>query len=146
MKRFVFGLQPVLGYRKRIEDEKQQVHAQRRRELLEAQSELSRLDGEFRRHSTVLREDHRSLKTDELRTHYAHLEYLDRRITMQHATIAQRAMAAEASRRELVEAGKERKAIEKLKERRYDEYRAFAASAEQKELDDANSHRRGIMP
>jgi flagellar FliJ protein len=141
MRKFKFSLEPVLDQRERIEDEKQQIFAARQRELLEAEQELARLNGDFRRFSTRLRDDHASLATEELRWHYAHLEYLDRCITMQHAVISQRRTAVERARIDLVEASKERKVMEKLKDKRLQEHRAREASFEQKELDDANNRR-----
>jgi flagellar FliJ protein len=141
MRKFKFSLDPVLDHRERIEDEKQQILAARQREMQEAEHELARLDGDFKRFSTTLREDHARLSTEELRWHYAHLEFLDRCITMQHAVISQRRAAAEHARLYLVEASKDRKVMEKLKDKRLEEHRAREASFEQKELDDANNRR-----
>ena len=144
MRKFKFTLEPVLGHRERLEDEKQQIFAERQNELRAAEAELARLNGEFKRFSTALRDDHASLSSEELRWHYAHLEYLDRCIVMQHATIAQRRSAVERARADLLEASKERKVIEKLKDKKFEEYRASAAQAEQAELDDANNRRSNL--
>src|SRR5579884_386330 len=143
MRKFRFRLAPVLEHRERIEDEKQQALAQRSRELRAAQDELARLDAEFKRYSTVLRDDHAALSTDELRWHYAHLEYLDRCIVMQHGIIVQRRSAVEHARADLMAASKDRKVIEQLKDRRYQEHRALEAAEEQKDLDDTNNRRLG---
>ena len=141
MKKFKFPLKPVLEHRERIEEEKQLVLSARQQELKAAEDELARLNGEFKRYSTVLRDDHARLATEELRWHYAHLEYLDRCTVMQHAVISQRKIAVERARQELVEASKERKVIEKLKDKRFAEHKALEAAAEQKELDDSNARR-----
>lgn len=141
MKKFKFPLQPVLEQRERIEEEKQIAFAARQRELRAAQADLDRLDGQFRANSDRLRRDHKQLCTDDLRAHYAHLEYLDRAITMQHGVVSQCRFAAERARVDLLEAGKERKVIEKLKERRMEEHRQLVAAQEQKDLDDANNRR-----
>ena len=144
MAKFKFTLEPVLEHRERIEDEKQQVLAERLRELQAAEDELARLNGEFKRYSTALREDHAKLSSDELRWHYAHLEFLDRCMTMQHGIIFQRRAAVERARADLVAASKERKVIEKLKDRRFEEYQALEAAQEQKDLDDTNNRRFGM--
>ncbi|HKU66634.1 MAG TPA: flagellar export protein FliJ [Candidatus Baltobacteraceae bacterium] len=141
MAKFKFALEPVLDHRERIEDEKQQVLSERRRELQAAEDELARLNGEFKRYSSALREDHATLSTEELRWHYAHLEYLDRCMTMQHGIIYQRRAAVGRARADLVDASKDRKVIEKLKDRRLEEYRALQAAQEQKDLDDTNNRR-----
>lgn len=141
MKRFKFTLQPVLEQRKRIEEQKQQVLAARQAELQAALGELAQLDAKYRRYATTLRDDHASLSSEELRAHYAHLEYLDRRIVMQHARITGFKAAVDRARAELAEAGKERKVIEKLRDKRLEEHRAAEAAYEQRELDDSNARR-----
>lgn len=141
MRKFKFALDPVLGHRERIEEEKQQTLAARQLELQAAEDELARLNGDFKRFSTVLREDHATLATEELRWHYAHLEFLDRCITMQYGVISQRRVAVDRARLDLIEASKERKVMEKLKSKRFQEHRALEAAFEQRELDDANNRR-----
>lgn len=148
MKKFKFGLTPVLEQRERVEEQKQHVFAQRQMELQAAQDELARLNGEYKRHSTTLREDHRQLSSDELRWHYAHLDFLDRAMTAQQHVVAQRMAACEAARGELVEASRERKVIEKLKARKLEQHVAYEQMIEQRELDDANARRysrRGML-
>lgn len=141
MPKFKFSLTPVLDHRERIEEEKQGILAQRQRELRAAEDELARLNAEFKRYSIVLRDGHAKLSSDELRWHYAHLEFLDRCMTMQHGIIFQRRAAVDRARNDLVAASKDRKVIEKLKDRRYEEYQAFEAAQEQKDLDDTNNRR-----
>ena len=141
MKKFKFALNPLLEHRERIENEKQQALAERTLELKAAQNELARLNGEFRRFSDALRDRHDRLTTEELRAHYAHLEYLDRCIVMQHATISARKSAVDRARSELMAASKDRKVIEKLKDKRLLEHQALEAAFEQKELDDGNGRR-----
>lgn len=144
MAKFKFTLEPVLDHRERIEEEKQMLLAERQRELKAAEDELARLNSEFKRYSTSLREDHAKLSSDELRWHYAHLEFLDRCMTMQHGIIFQRRAAVDRARGDLVAASKERKVIEKLKDRRYEEYQALEAVQAQKDLDDTNNRRHGV--
>lgn len=143
MRKFRFALKPVLDHRERIEDEKQQALAIQMQELRKAQEELARLDAEFRRFSSRLRAEHRKLALHDLRTHYAHLEYLDRRITAQHVVIAQQKIAVEAARQEVLAASKDRKVIERLKDKRLEEHRASEACIEQRELDDSNARHFG---
>jgi flagellar FliJ protein len=141
MQRFRFTLEPVLEQRRRIEDEKQRDFAARTRELRDAESLLERLHAQYQAAAERLRDGHRSLSTEDLRLHYAHLEYLDRAITAQRAVVAERRGAVERARAALVEASKERKVIEKLKERKHEQYVAEARHLEQAELDDANARR-----
>ncbi|HUN29142.1 MAG TPA: flagellar export protein FliJ [Alphaproteobacteria bacterium] len=143
MKRFTFALQPVLDRRKRIEDEKQLIVAARARSLDEAERELARLNEEFRRHSVMLREKHAKLETRELQSIYAHLQFLDRCIIAQIRIVAERRVALDRARTELLEASKEKKIVEKLKERRREGFVLEEQRIEQKELDDGNARRYG---
>ncbi|MBV9269815.1 MAG: flagellar export protein FliJ [Candidatus Eremiobacteraeota bacterium] len=141
MKKFRFALEPVLEQRRRIEETKQQIVSQRVLELQKAEDDLSELHGQYSGNSERLRDGHQHFSTEDLRLYYAHLEYLDRAITTQHAIVAQRKSAVEKARVELLQATKERKAVEKLKERKHTEWAANAARLEQNELDDSNARR-----
>lgn len=143
MKKFHFALQPVLEQRERIEDEKQQTMAQKQRSLDQAEAELRRLNDEFRENADRLRAKHRDLDTEELRLTYAHLQFLDRCIVAQIKIVAERRVALDRARAELLVASKERKAVEKLKERRKIAHETEAMRVEQNELDDGNARRYG---
>ena len=140
-KKFAFNLQPVLDHRKRIEDERQQVVAIRRRAHEDAKRELERLNDEFRRYAAQLRDRHRALTAEELRLHYAHLQYLDRAIGAQTRLVAERRAALDRARAELIAASKNRKVVDKLKERRRAAFVAEELRVEQIELDDGNARR-----
>jgi flagellar protein FliJ len=142
-KKFAFALQPVLDHRKRIEDEKKQTLAIRQRAVDEAKRELQRLDDEFRAHSEELRSKHRELRLEELRLHYAHLQFLDRTIEAQARIVAERQAAADRARSDLVEASKNRKVVDKLKDKRRVAFVAEELRLEQLELDDGNARRHG---
>ena len=139
MKKFAFALQPVLEHRKRIEDQKQQTMALRQRAWDEAKRELDRLHDEFRAHARELRERHGDFEVEELRVRYAHLQFLDRTIDAQIKILAERQVALERARRDLVEASKDRKIVDKLKERRRMAHTAEELRVEQIELDDGNA-------
>lgn len=141
MRKFVFALEALLGVRARAEEQRRQTMLARQREVNAARAELKRLDAEYRAHADVLRGRHRSLDAGDLRLHYAHVEYLDRQITAQMRAVADRAAAFERARTELLVASKERKVVEKLKERRRDAHVAEELRVEQKDMDDGNARR-----
>jgi len=143
MRRFAFTLQPVLEHRKKIEDEKQQVVAERKRAVDAAEAELARLNDEFRETSKQLREQHRALDAEALRLHYGHVQFLDRVITAQIRVVADRRVALDRARSDLLSASKDRKVVEKLKERRREAFVAEQLRIEQNELDDGNARRYG---
>jgi len=141
MKKFAFALQPVLEHRERIEDEKQQVVAMRQRAVDEAERDLRRLDDEFRTNSTELRTKHKDLDADELRLFYAHLQYIDRCIVAQIRVVAERRVELDRARTDLLAASKDRKVVEKLKDRRREAHVLEEMRLEQNELDDTNARR-----
>lgn len=141
MRKFVFALEAVLGVRERAEEKRQQAMMTRQHELDAARSLLRWLDTEYRAHADVLRGRHRSLDASDLRLHYAHVEYLDRQITAQLRVVAERTAAFERARAELLAASKERKVVEKLKERRREAHAVEEMRLEQKDVDDGNARR-----
>lgn len=144
-KKFTFQLQPVLEHRKRIEDQKQQTVAMRQRIWDEARRELDRLNDEFRSNSRELRERHRELGVEDLRLRYAHLQFLDRTIDAQIKVLAERQVALDRARKDLIAASKNRKVVDKLKERRRSAYTAEELRVEQIELDDGNARMEGRL-
>jgi flagellar protein FliJ len=144
-KKFNFTLQPVLDHRKRIEDQKQQTLAMRRRAWEEARRELDRLNDEFRSNSRELRERHNAFDVEELRVRYAHLQFIDRMIDAQIKVLAERQVALDRARKDLVAASKNRKVVDKLKERRKLAYSAEELRVEQIELDDGNARMEGRL-
>lgn len=143
MKRFVFALQPVLDHRQRCEDEKQQTLAVRQVAHDEAARELHRLDTAFRDGANLLRAEHASFDADSLRMHYGHLQFLDRAIVAQIRVVAERRVALDRARDELLSARKERRVVEKLKDRRRTAFLTEESRIEQNELDDGNSRMYG---
>ncbi|GAC1655639.1 MAG: hypothetical protein NVS9B12_06820 [Vulcanimicrobiaceae bacterium] len=139
--RFRFALQPVLEHRKRIEEEKQQELALAQHAVTAASAELRSLHERFRENSKVLRDDHKSFDSEQLRLHYAHLEFLDRAITVQEGVVTERKVEHEQARLRLLEAAKEKKALEKLKVRRQEAHVLAANQIEQNEMDDNNARR-----
>ena len=109
----------------------------------DAKRELDRLDGEFRASSSRLQTEHKKYDAEELRLHYAHVQFLDRAIVAQIRTLAERRIALDRSREELLAASKDRKVVDKLKERRHDAYVSEELRIEQNELDDGNARQYG---
>jgi len=141
VKRFRFALQPVLEHRERVEDDRKAALAARQRELDAAQAELGGLNERFRAHSEMLRGEHMTLSAEDLRMHYAHVAFLDRAIDAQLGVVATRRAEVDRARAALLEASKERKAVEKLKDRRRDAHAEEERRVEQNDLDDANARR-----
>lgn len=139
VRNFRFRLDPVLGQRERVERERAGEHAR----VLAAQlaAEHTRDELIARRDATraSLLDRHAALDGEALRATYAHLGYLDRAIV----TAQQRAEACAAetarSQARLIEAARDRKVLETLKDRRREAFDLDAAQTEQRELDDQNA-------
>lgn len=142
-RRFRFTLQPLLEQRKRVEDQRQQALALRQLALDGARSEFDRLDAEFRVSALSLRAQHGALEAEELRLHYAHLQYLDRAIVAQIRTVAERQVELDRARDDLLAASKDRKVVDKLKERRRQTHSDEEVRLDQRELDDGNARQYG---
>ncbi len=143
MKKFRFSLEPVLKHRERIEDARKADMAARQRELDAAIAELAALNDRYRAQSDLLRGEHKHLTVEELRSGYAHVEFLNRAINAQQALVDRRRGAVDRARVELLAASRDRKAVEKLKERRREAHDEGERRAEQYELDDGNARRYG---
>ena len=137
--RFQFRLQPVLGHRERIEQERAAAHARALADQLDAERARDALTEKRDALRRRLVREHAAFDADTLRATYGHLDYLDRAIAAaQQRTDACAAETARA-RQLLVGAAKDRQVLETLKERRREEFQLGAALAEQRELDDLNA-------
>ena len=138
MSKFVFRLEPVLKQRKREEQEKQRELAVRELVVVNLQVELKRLDDTLRGASQDLRQNHLTGPID-MSFLVAHRRFL---LSMQRqgAGVLQKIAAAQAhvddARRKLAEAAKQRKVIERLRERHLLRWREDQARREQAEMDE----------
>jgi flagellar protein FliJ len=128
---FEFRLEPLLESRKRIEEEKRRSFAACLRALDECAREAGRLD--------VLRAGCRDAA--DLRLRDAYLRRLDGRSEALEARHCALAAELDRTQEELAAASRERRLIEKLKERRRRAFDAQEARRDALELDDANARR-----
>jgi flagellar FliJ protein len=137
MKKFEFRLQPVLRLRDQAERVKQ-------REFAEAVNEVRRCEGEILHVLSEIDDSHESLRHAEMRVidpwqlifHRRYLNHLEKQLHRLRGELQALSKKAEARRLELVEASKKKKSLEKLKERRRDEYMYEAGREEQKMFDE----------
>ncbi len=127
--RFRFALQPLLDRRSRAEEEKQRCFARRRRELDDFARERERL-------AAALFET--AMRTSDA----ASLAVFDAAIAARRRGAASAERALETARQELIPARRDRRALEKLRERRARAFDEEAARLEELEIDEANARRR----
>lgn len=136
---FRFRLEPVLGHRARIEGERAAEHARMQADQLAAQRVVDGLGAERDGLREQLVREHAAFDADTLRATYAHLDYLDRALVAALQRLDACIAETERARLRLVEAARDRKVLETLKERRRETFVREAALADQRELDDQNA-------
>jgi flagellar FliJ protein len=146
LPRFVFELEPVLEQRRREEQARQ-------RALAQLELERAALEGEIRSCQNAIDQERADLR--DLLAGGATVDLQSARMqanaSLHHMTRAQRAVLRLAgvhqrlthAREALLEATKRRKAVETLKERRYEAWKREQDAAEARELDDLSVMRFG---
>ncbi|MCL1884800.1 MAG: flagellar export protein FliJ [Defluviitaleaceae bacterium] len=137
MPRFQFRLQQYLGIKEQIEDQKELEYAKALRVLEEEKQKLE----EFiqRRASAVenLRKSvAKSISPFEIRRYNNNIERLKHQILVQEERVEAAKNFVEQKRQELVQAMKERKALEIVKDNAREEFLKEADLAERKQVDE----------
>jgi flagellar FliJ protein len=145
MRRFEFSLQKVLDYRRRREEQAIRAFAQAQAQLLHEQAVLHRLLVE---REECLRRSHRRqrLTMELLDVEQTYLTTLERRIEAQRERVAEVEKVLEERRQALIEARRERKALERLREKHYEQWRQETLRTEQKALDELATMRAVFSP
>jgi flagellar protein FliJ len=139
MARFVFPLQPLLDERRRKEEAKQLAFARVKRARDERSREVDQLAGALRSRGHALYRCAMTGSTANLRLYDANLRYLEGALQSHARCSAQSAAAFDRAAVELLEANRDRRLIEKLRERRLQEFEREQARRDELELDEANS-------
>jgi flagellar FliJ protein len=138
MARFVFQLEGVLRRRKDVETEKQRALAVIEGRMQALKGELAALDQSAGLANRELRENHLVGRLDMgfITAHRRFIAGTQRQAIqlVQKMALAQKQM--DEARRELGEAAKSRKMIEKLRERQFDAYRQQVLRVESAEQDE----------
>jgi flagellar protein FliJ len=142
--RFRFSLQPLLDWRARVEEEKQRDFAAARRLHAQSVDELQRLADAYRRCAKQLAAAALTEESTNLRLRDSYLRFLDAAMARERSRRAELSAACDRARDQLVCASRERRAIEKLKERRLRDFEAEEARRQELEIDEQNarSHER----
>lgn len=138
MAKFVFRLEPVLKQRKREEQQKQRELAERELVVVNLQIELKRLDDALKGASEDLRQNHLtgSIDLSFLTAHRRFLLSMKRQGVGVVQKIAVAQVQVDEARRNLAEAAKQRKVIERLRERHLIRWKEDQARREQAEMDE----------
>lgn len=142
MSRFVFNLEPLYGYRQRLEELSQKEFAEVNLRLQAEEKRLIEMNELYRNSALemdVLKEKGAAVRDVEM--HHLYLEGLKRHIKAQEAAIGQIRKLLEKKRSELIDAARNRKVMEIMKERSLNAHNLKENKLEQKESDDLTSAR-----
>jgi flagellar FliJ protein len=139
MTRFVFPLQPLLDERRRKEEEKRLAFARIKLARDERSRELDRFAAALSVRGRALYECAMTGSTANLRLYDANLCYLERVLQSRERSDAQSAPAFDRAAAELLDANRDRRLVEKLRERRLQEFEREEARRDELELDEANA-------
>lgn len=142
MKKFKFKLDAVLKLRQRLEDELKKQLADLKKSM---EFEIALLT-KYRNEKLACQKELKALRSSALDMkkiimHENYLELLGARIEVQIVRVAEAKEAVELKRGELLEASKDKKAVEKLYEKKYDEHMTTLRKAEQKYIDEISTMR-----
>jgi flagellar FliJ protein len=141
MARFIFKLDGVLQHRERIEQEHQRALAVVTAELVRLQGDMRNLTDEVNRNAADVRDNHLvgKLNMSYLAAHRRYMLGMQRRLQNSSQAIAAQQQVVEAARAELAEATKQKKILEKLRERYHERWKAEQARLEAGALDELST-------
>lgn len=124
MAQFKFNLQTVLRQRELIEQERQRALAHVQRVYNDMEAELRRMDEVARGATQDLRDNHLigSISVEYLAAHRRFSLGMQRKAVAHAARMAEVKKQVDAARAALIEAAKDRKAMEKLRDRRLEDW------------------------
>ena len=153
MARFEFKLEKVLALKKRKEQEKEKEFAELKKLLVkeerfheELKAEAGRINGKVEDIQTEKGVEKLDLR--ELLRYYDYLEGLRKRVSLQVTQIRKLMEDIEKKRVDLLEASKERKILEKLRDNQYKKFKDRVDEVERKFLDDIgtmNYNQKGML-
>ncbi len=142
MKKFKFKLETVLKVKTRVEDLRKLElrEAELRRE--EARLELCRCQEEVEANIRIYREKFQQrINPEEANNYHLYLTWLNRQVDLAMLKLQERDQEVAEQRQRLIEASKEKKILEKLKEKAYQAFKAEQLNAEIKFLDELGTDR-----
>ena len=142
MGKFKFRLQSFLGVKEKMEEQKKIEYGRALQKLEEEKQRLQDFEREKASYINLCRETiENNISPSEFRTYSDYIELLKKKMRAQVKVIEQTAEIVERRRLELVDAMKERKMLDTLKERDYEQFLKDELMAEQKLVDEIVSYR-----
>jgi len=141
MARFVFQLEGVLRHRERIEQNRQRELAVVQAEMTRLERELAAMNDDLQRSTAEVRDHHLVGRLDMqyLAAHRRYMLGMQRKVIALAETMGQQKQRVEQARAALAEASKQKKILEKLRERQHQQWAAGLARAEANALDELST-------
>lgn len=142
MKKFRFKLETVLRLKRRIEEERQNQYGVAKRLRVEAERQVERR----RQQIEILLVSYQQSMVQQfdlidLNNYHNYLIWLDKMLELDITQLHAARQKEIAALNELIEASKERKMVDKLKDKAYEQYRIDEAQEETKFLDELGTGR-----
>ncbi|MEK7468284.1 MAG: flagellar export protein FliJ [Planctomycetota bacterium] len=141
MKRFEFRLESLLNLRRAAEEGAKRAFGIARQAADVQAGEVARFEEAESRAVTELRsaQGARELRVTDLLAHQRHIAALERRAGIERQRLAELRAASEKARALLSASMKERKALDRLRERRASEWTVEMLKDEQRSIDEASA-------
>lgn len=140
MPKFTFKLEPLFEYRQRLEELSQKEFGEALARLKSEEEKIERLKELYKKSSSEidgLKES--GARADEMDLYHSYVAGLKRHIAEQERILSQVSAAVERKRGELIEASRNRKVMELMKEKSLHTHNQKVNRQEQKESDELNS-------
>ncbi len=134
MKKFSFALDKVLSFKRQYEESVRSEHAAILHKVMQQEEKIARL---WEKDDATRREMDEVKKAGcvilQIRTYESYLDYLQKEIANEQRILDVLKVREEEKRQELIKAKTDTKSIDKLKEKKLEEYR-YEAAKEQEQL------------
>lgn len=142
MAKFKFRLQPLLNIKTQLEDSAKNELGKAVQRLEEEKEKARSLVENREKYISEFQEKTSSyIRIDELKGYTLYISKLAQNIEMQNKNIKEASDNVDKYREDLIKIVKERKILEKLKEKKYKEYLSELGKDEQKRMDEIVSYK-----
>jgi len=142
VKKFRFRLERVLQYRQMVKDERIKALLEKNAELHEANKKLEELQAAVLMNKVA---ENATLAAHEIELVAQYSQRLREQIEHQNKTVAEAENAVLEARDNYISASKDSESLEKLKNRKHDEYEDYLLKEEGKFLDELSTQRIGYQ-
>ena len=141
MKKFKYSLETVYQFKLQVLDKVKEEYAIKQQEVLNQQSLINRLQEEmfhYEEEFEQVKQEGASIET--IMMYVNGIERMEKRIGKEKDELIRRTVIAEEKKREVIKANVDTNAIEKLKEKKLEEYRIQGQKAEEQFIEEFVSH------